>query len=65
MTGTADLGWIGYPPKVSQTQRILLSQVPEEDRGPLMASKVKREFTRSGEAVFNYADVTEWKRQQK
>ena len=64
MSGTGDIGWLGYPPVVSQTQRILLSQIPEEDREAVQKN-VKHELTRSNEPVFKMSDVVAWKRNRK
>lgn len=61
---TTGLGsWIGFPPKVTVGERMLLSQVPEAARGAFLKFLGDRvQYTRSGEPVFDKQVFEEWKR---
>ena len=59
---TGAVGWQGYPPQAIVTERMLLSQVPEEERGAFMrAVGTRYELTGAGEPVFSKKDYTAWK----
>lgn len=59
---TGAVGWQGYPPQAIVTERMLLSQLPEEDRIPFMqAIGTRYELNRSGEPVFAKKAYTAWK----
>lgn len=60
-TGLA--GFHGSPPEATVTERMLLSQVPEEDKGPFMrAVGTRYELTRTGEPVFHKKEYETWKK---
>lgn len=60
---TGRVGWVGFPPQVKTVERMLLSQLPEEDKGPFMEFLGgKHEFTRSGEPVFSKDVYMKWKK---
>lgn len=62
-TGLA--GFHGSPPRAIVTERMLLSQLPEEERQLFMqAIGTRYELTRSGEPVFNKKEYETWKQHQ-
>ena len=53
---------VGYPPIVEVTERMLISQVPEQERAMFLAfAKAKAQKNRSGEEVFEKGVYTKWK----
>lgn len=65
MSGTTELGWIGFQPVVKQGERILLSQIPTHEWDAVIdALKGKSQKTRSGELVFQFSDYQAWKAKQ-
>lgn len=59
---TGAVGWMGYPPQAIVLERMLLSQLPEEERQAFMqAVGTRYELNRSGEPVFEKKVYTAWK----
>jgi hypothetical protein len=58
--------FVGAPPKVTVVERMLLSQVPENERTAfLQAYSSKVNYTRSGEPVFPVKLYEQWKQHSK
>jgi len=54
--------WVGHPPKVTVVERMLLQDVPEEERGAfLVFLGSSAQVTRSGEIVFPKEVYKKWK----
>lgn len=65
MSGTGDVGWIGFAPEVKVVERMLLSDLPAEEQQPFLmrlqaAGHV--EHTCGGEVVFPKTAYTSWTR---
>lgn len=59
---TGKVGWVGHPPRVGMVERMLHSQLPEEDKVPFMQFLgTGYDLTRSGEPVFPKATYAKWK----
>lgn len=64
MSGTGLAGFIGYPPKAVVTERMLVTQIPEEERAMFLAfAKALAQKNRAGIEVFPKEIYDKWKKQ--
>ena len=62
MSGSGAAGFVGFAPVVRVVERMVISQVPEQERGMFVSFLGERaQHTRSGEIVFAKEIYTKWK----
>tara|TARA_R110000868_G_C10834893_1_gene759639 strand:+ start:972 stop:1169 length:198 start_codon:yes stop_codon:yes gene_type:complete len=63
MSATGSAGFVGYPPKAVITERMLITDVPEEERAMFLAfAKAIASKNRAGVEVFPKETYKTWKK---